>query len=1106
MLTLITGPAGAGKTSRILSQIKERAEKQDARQTMIVPEQYSHGAERALCEVCGDGIGLWAEVVSFSRLCSRVLAETGGLQGKALDAGGRVLVMQRALSAAAPALRVFGAGASGQAFLSGLVDAYDEMRACRIGEEKLLGTADAVEGTLSAKLGDLAAVFAAYRSLIPEDCYDPADRLEVLGEKIGESCFGLEGPVYVDGFGDFTAQERVILEKLLKKGCDLTVCITCGELSGLEPEFALPRSTALRLIRCAKDAGAEVRHIVMDEDPANRSHVLRRYCASLFLPDGREQESADGAVRIFHTGGRGEECELAAAKTLELVRAGARWRDIAVVSRGWEAYGAEAVSVFHKYGIPVHVTERRPVLERPVLAFLTGLLDVIQSGWERGEVFACIKTGMLEIPAEELDRLENYVHKWNIRGRRMWCRSGGWTADPEGYGEKKEGAAERLAAVNHARELLAGPLSRLEDRLREAESAGAMAQALWQCAEEMQVPESLGRRALQLEAAGNRQLAEENLQLWEIFVTALEQFNAVLGDVQLKTEEFGKLLKLVMSQYDVGTIPAALDRVAMGDLNRTKSRGLKYLLVLGCTDDSIPALGSKAGLFTDEERDALLEAGLDLSDTGESRLSREMNAVYTAFSLPEKGLYLFAPVLGGNARPSMVMQRAEEMFALEAETMTDEDRTAAEKPCFELAVSAANAGASPAAKAAEAWFAETPYWSGRLSAIREAASRPRENLSRETAETLYPKKLNLTASRVDKFYACRFSYFLQYGLKLKPRKAAGLDAPEAGTFLHYLLEQVCTEVKAAGGFAVVTDDALREMTRKYVEEYAGSHYDGLRDVTARFRYLFNRLAGEAERVVLDMAEELRHSDFAPVDFELEFNGSDMDAVELEGKEASVRLTGTVDRVDGWVHNGKLYLRVVDYKTGKKAFSLTDVWYGMGLQMLIYLFALERKGKARYGMEIVPAGVLYAPARDVMLRVAPGTSEKDAAYERLKKLRRSGLLLGDPAVLEAMDHGGQSGLLPVKISKTGEYVGDALAKSEQLGMLAEHIDRLLLGMARELRRGSMEAEPFARNETDNACTFCDFAEVCRFRTGEDAKVRKIKKLLPDEVWQKLEEIR
>ncbi len=1101
MLTLITGPAGSGKTRRVLDEIRDRAALQKEKLTMIVPEQFSHGAERALCEACGDGIGLWAEVVSFSRLCSRVLAETGGLSGTALDKGGRVLVMQRALSAVSPALRVFGSTAASAGFLSGLLDAYEEMRSSRVGEQALMDAAETLEGSLSGKLSDFAAVFGAYRAMMPEGCYDPADRLEALGEQIGHSSFGTQGPVYVDGFGDFTAQERVILEKLLKKGCDVTVCLTCGALHGMEPEFALPRSTALRLLRYCTEEHIPVRELALELSREKQQSPLGVYCASLFLPEEGQME-ANGAVRVFHASGRSEECELAAAKVLVLVRAGARWRDIAVVARGWESYAQEAAGIFEKYGIPVHITEKRPVLERPVLAFLTGILDVIRGGWDSGDVFACLKTGVLELTPREIDRMENYVHRWNIRGRSMWCRPEGWTANPNGY--RAEPDAEALQALNTARLRFAGPVGALETALSHAQTGADQARAMWQCAKELDVPGALSRRAAALQQQGKGQLSQEYLQLWDIFVTALEQFAAVLGEVSLKTEEFQSLLKLVLSQYDVGTIPAALDRVAMGELTRTKSRGLSHLLVLGCTDDSIPALGSKPGLLTDEERDAMLEAGLELCDTGESRLSREMNAVYTAFSLPEKSLYLFAPVLGGTARPSIVLQRAADLFGLKPETITDDARRFAPIPCFKRVSGAASPWAGAAARDAEAYFAADPQWGPKLSALRLAAMQRRSSLSREYAEKLYSQKLNLTASRVDKFYACRFSYFLQYGLKLKPRKKEDLDAPSSGTFLHYLLEHVCADVKQAGGFGAVTDDQLRAMTASYVSRYAEEALSGLADTTARYRYLFHRLGREAQQVVLDMAQELRHSEFAPIDFELNFApGKDMEPVEVTDGETALRLIGCVDRVDGWVHNGKLYLRVVDYKTGKKSFSLSDVWYGMGLQMLIYLFALAKQGEERYGLEIVPAGVLYAPARDVVLRVEPGTDPATVEAERLKKLQRSGLLLNDPVVLAAMDRGLGSGLLPVKLSKTGELAGDALARSEQLGQLAAHIDSLLLTMAKELRRGSAEAEPFWRGEQENACMFCDFREVCRFREENGDIPRRLQHKKAAEVWQDLE---
>ncbi len=1097
------GAAGSGKTGCFLEEIRRRAAEGEGRQTLIVPDQYSHEAERELCRVCGDGISLHAEVLSFSRLCSRVLSETGGCPGTALDDGGRILVMHLALSSAAPVLQLFGAGIRGTDFLQSLLQTYDEFRAARIRPEALVEASARADGSLRRKLADLAAVFAAYDAAIPEGVYDPADRLDALADRIESSSFGSGGVVFVDGFADFTAQERAVLTALLRKGVHLKVTVPCPREEGLEPEFELPRRTLRRLRRMAEDQGARV-EIRIQEEESGRASALQEYCKNLFLPVDETESDADGAIRLFSAAGKSEECELAASEILRLVRDGCRWREIAVVARGWERYGAEAVAVLEKYGIPVQTTDRRPVLDRPVLAFLTGLLDVIVDGWNYESVFRCLKTGFITRDPEELDQLENYILKWNIRGSKVWTRTEDWTRDPEGFGEGQDNR-EQLERINGLRRRFAVPVGRLEAALRREETARGKAEALWSCAAELGTDKAVEERAASLREAGDLQLSSEYLQLWEIFVTALEQLSGVLGETAVSVEDFSRLLEMVLSCYDVGTIPTALDRVACGDLLRTGRRHLKWLLVLGATDDSIPAVGRKTGILTEEERDEIALCGLDLDDTGEARLSREMYAVYAAFSLPSEGLSMFWPGRGGDVQPSPLAARAKKQFRITIREIEDGDRTLSPLPCFELAVGAELPGSSRESKAASAWFSSLPDWGARLDAVRAAAAHRRESLSADAAKKLYNARMNLTASRVDKFYACRFAYFLQYGLKVKPRRAAGMDAPEAGTFFHYLLEHVASWARERGGFAAVTDEECRAYTKQCVESYAREKMGGLRDQTERFRYLFLRLGREAERVVLDMAQELRRSDFLPMDFELEFadGSSGLPAVRLDGGDVDVRVRGCVDRVDGWVHNGRIYLRVVDYKTGQKSFSLSEVYYGMGMQMLIYLFALQKMGREKYGMEVVPAGVLYTPARDVIVSVEPGTPEEEILTEREKKLKRSGLLLADDEVLQAMDREGSGSLLPFRFKKDGTISGDSLARSEQFGILARHVRLLLLQMARELRRGSIEAEPFVKSEQDSACRFCDYASVCRFQEDRGDLPRHLRTLGRDEAFEKME---
>ena len=301
------------------------------------------------------------------------------------------------------------------------------------------------------------------------------------------------------------------------------------------------------------------------------------------------------------------------------------------------------------------------------------------------------------------------------------------------------------------------------------------------------------------------------------------------------------------------------------------------------------------------------------------------------------------------------------------------------------------------------------------------------------------------------------------------------------------------------------DKTLRELCERFTAQYVSEELNDFNEKSRRFVYLFNRLCGDVWRVVEDMAAELRRSDFEPLDFELDFSDArEMPPVELGGGEDSLVLSGIADRVDGWYHDGKLYLRVVDYKTGRKEFSMSDVWYGMGLQMLLYLFALEANGGGRYDCEVLPAGVMYVPARSRILSMPRDADEESVSAERAKEQRRSGLVREDAALIEAWERGDDKRYIPVKF-RTGKPSADSLASAERLGLLDRHIKKTLAGMAKQLRQGSIAADPFYRGQQENACLNCDYFDACHFSDGENGEsCRYTPKLSAEKVWALMEE--
>ena len=1103
MLRLILGKAGTGKTTAVMAEIRRAVEAHRPGQILLVPEQYSHEAERELCAACGDSLSLYGEVFSFTGLARRLMSELGGAAAPWLDKGGRLLCMALALANIGSRLRVYGAAAHKVELQAMLLRELDELKTACITPEQLERAAELAGDSLGDKLYDLSLVAAAYDAVVANGRADPADRLSVLAEQIPQSSLGPATAVYVDGFLDFTYQEQAVLLALLKQGVSLTVCLTVDDLDGNNELYALSRLSARRLLAQARELGQEIELQTLTAQ-GRKAPALRWFSEEMFRYGSARYPGAEVPIRLRLAESIRAECEDAAARVLALVRdGGCRWRDIAIAVRGFEDYRGTLESVFRHYGVPLFTVRRGELLSKPLPALIALAYELPEGGWEVDDVISCLRTGLAGLSLEESDLLADYVLKWQLRGR-AWARTEDWRQHPDGYGAAfDEASEEKLRRINALRRRFAAPLLRFAARAERAVTAEEQAAALTALLADWKLPEQLETRAAALEAAGDTALAAEYSQLWEILVSALEQSAAILGDTPMDRGSFGRLFTHMLSQYDIGLIPVSLDRVSAGDFDRMRRRNIRHLLVLGCSDDRLPQTEERSGMFDAGERERLLSLDIDLGG-GEGELWREFSLLYATLTLPSESLTLSCPVCGADGealRPAFVFNRARTLFDLPVESADpDEARLSAPAPALTLAAHAVKGG-SPRAAAAAAWFrAADP---ARFARLVDAAEHTRGRLSPQAVEALYGKRPRLSASRIDRFASCRYAYFCQYGLRARPYEPNGFTPPEIGTFMHYVLEQVARAVKERGGFSAVDDETLLKLTADFVAAYVHTELNDFKEKSSRFVHLFRRLGADVERIVLDMAQELRRSDFAPLDFELDFSkASDIRPLELGEEEGAMTLTGIADRVDGWLHEGKLYLRVVDYKTGRKKFSLSDIWYGMGLQMLLYLFALEQDGAGRYGTEIVPAGVMYVPARNALLSLARGPDDTEAEQKRADELRRSGLALDDPALLEAWEKGESKRYIPVKV-KRGSTEG--LATLEQLGLLAQHIRGTLGEMARELHRGSIAADPYYRSQQENACLNCDYFDACHFAEGENGEQsRYMPKLAEGRIWGMMQE--
>lgn len=1098
MVKLILGRAGRGKSGEVIAAMAAAPE--GRAQILIVPEQYSHQAERRLCAVGGGSMSLRGEVLTFTRLASRVFAAAGGLCAPTLDGGGRLLAMYQAARKAAPSLTVYQRPSRKPAFLEGLLATLDECKSYRVSPEALFGARETIGGATGEKLADLGLIFAAYDGLCAKVGADPRDKLSRLADALAESGWATGKDIYLDGFTDFTPQEGLVLRALIRDAHSLTVALTCDHLEEDEGGlgiFSPARRTGQYLLRLAREAGAAVETVTLVQPRPGKAEALE-YLEQELFSDRSVPWEGEAPVEWRQGADPRQEVEWACAQMLRLVREeGWRWRDMALTARDFSVYEELCRGVCERYGVPVFLARTEDILQKPVMTLLTAALDAVAGGYRYEDMFRYLKTGLGNLAPDQVDRLENYVLTWDIKGGK-WTSPQPWRMHPGGYGLPfTQAEEEAVAALDALRRRVIGPLERL--RKSGAATGRDWAMALYDFMEEIDLPENLTRRAEALRSRGELNLAEECAQLWDILTAALEQCAQLLDGEEMELGEWSKLFPLVLSQYQVAAIPVALDRVSAGSCTRLGYQSYKAVFFLGCDDRQLPLCAPSPGLLTDADREALTQLGLTLAPRLEDKLHREMTICYAACCLPTRRLYLTYPaqVGGEERREAFLLRRLGILFPRgDAGRIADgaDPRLMAPEPALERAAD------WPRLRAA---LAAVPGFSERTERLERGAETERGHLSPQGVEALYGRRVPMSASRMDLYRSCHFAYFMRYGLRAQPRRKAGFDAPQYGTFVHAVLEEVLGRWSKT-----MTREETHALTQAAMERYLEEELGGLEDKSPRFAYLFRRLWGTVERVVDNVTAELASSDFAPLAFELSFGRKgDLPPVELSLDGVTVSLSGFVDRVDGWEKDGKLYLRVVDYKTGRKAFDFTDIFNGIGLQMLLYLFTLEEKGEAYFKKPIVPAGVLYLPAREALVAGPRDMPEETRQALVDKALTRRGLLLGDREALEAMERlapGEGPRFLPLRLNKDGQFSGESLASLEQLGKLEAHVRRVFEEVGRELAAGKVSADPYWRGPEENACVWCEYRPACQFQEGRGGDCRRWQRTMGAKgFWEALE---
>lgn len=1099
------GRAGSGKTESVRGRLKELAEAGKEGLFLIVPEQSSFENERAMLRLLGARNAGRVCVTSFSRLAEEAFRRYGGGAGRRLDDGGRSILMSLALEQVKDRLEFYRRNAESEDLVGLMLGVSAEFKMCALSAETIAETAERMpRGTLKRKMTELSLILSAYDALVAQSYIDPQDDLTRLRETLLSHPYFQGCTVAVDSFQSFTVQEYGILEQILVQADHVTVTLCADHLD--DPEqgmglFSLVRRTGKNLIRLAKRNGIPVAApVVLKSGTRFHSPALAALEEGVYRPSRTAWEGGCDAAAVYEARNAYDEAAFAASTIRNLVmNQGMRYRDFAVIARTPEKYRGILDSAFERRDIPYFMDDPQPVDAEPLMRLVLSAFRAVRYGFRSDDVFQYLKTGLAGLSAEETALLENYGFVWNLSGGK-WREE--WTENPRGFsGEFTDRDKRMLREINALRRRAVEPLFRFAEKTREGDGE-QMASAVYDLLCDTDAARNLKQLAARLAADGTPQLAERELRLWDLLMEILDQTALTLSGRTVSRARYADLLHLVIRSGRIASIPQGLDEVTVGAANRIRTVEPKAVFLIGASQGEFPLAPGGNCVLSDGERRALIAMGLPLNDTMEGVAVQERFLAYSALSAASERLYVSYPVSDAQGRavapstiPREVRSILKKVRVLSESELSPLYFADAAAPAFALTARMWNAGEGLSA-ALKQVFSERGERE-RLAAVERAAvKKPARFSDPARARALFGDEMRVSATQIEKYHLCRFQYFCRYGLDVKERRAAELDALEYGSLMHYLLERLFREVGSAK-IAAASPAELREIIVGFLNAYAEAKLGGLQNRTPRFAYLVSRLADAAMTVARHIAEELEQSEFVPVGFELGIGDEIPSLVIPLPDGGSVRIDGKVDRVDRMEKNGVPYLRVVDYKTGHRDFKLSDVIYGMNMQMLVYLAALCENGGERCG-GAHPAGVLYMPASRPSVLLPRGAPEKKREAETEKQLRMDGLVLDDPEIIRGMEKKAEGKYLPVSLKNGVPSGKEHVVSAREMENTLRYIRRLIAAMAAGLRSGNVEALPLSGRY--DACAWCPYGAVCGHE--RDDAVREMQKWDRDAVLAEL----
>lgn len=1115
-LQFIYGRAGSGKSFHCLNQIKSKLLEDNSKKlVLLVPEQYTFQAERDLINVLETGGILKTEVLSFRRMAYRVLNEVGGITYPHIHPAGKCMLLYRILDKMKDEFLIFHKSANCQGFVNTISTLITELKRYNVHPNSFDSIVKELDedNYLRQKLNEIKLIYSEFENMLSIRYRDADDELTQLANKLDETSMYNDAEIWIDGFAGFTPQEFEVISKLMKKAdkLNITICTDILEDEGasdLSDVFSSAKNSYRKFINIAHDNSVKILSPIgltgLKPPRFKDSEEMISLEANYFSYPYKSYQKPTTDIELFESVNIYSEIEECARDIIRQCRDNnLRYKDITVVTRNLAGYENLIEVIFEEYGIPCFIDSKTEIMNHPLVRLVLSMLDIFIENWSYETVFRYLKTGLTGIDENQIDLIENYVLACGIRGSR-WTQNVDWTMSPELIPDNKQSCEndQLLLKINDTRREICEPLLRFRGKAKGRKKAADFCTCLYDYLVEIGVQSRIEENIQRFTQAGKLRLASEYEQVWNILMDVFDQVVEVMGDETIGLERFTNILKIGLAEYKISSIPVSLDQVLVGSVEHSKSHEIRALYVLGTNDGIFPSSGMSEGILSDADRLALNKSGIELASDTKTQVFDEQYLIYRALTTPKKFLRLSWPIAdheGKTMRPSIIISRMRKLFPQITEKsnlqkpVKDIEHISlltAQIPAFNQLVSALrqkNDGTDISEIWAEIflWFSKQQGWHEKCEVLCNALKYKNVALpvNKDKINEMYGSNVYSSVSRIEKYTSCPFAYYVQYGLGAKERKIYQLSPPDVGTFMHAVIERYS---KMLEGKSISWRSFDREWCAEQVAIIVDDLLEGMKNTiiggSKRFRALTSRLKRVVTRSIWLIAEHIRMSSFDPIGYEVDFGeGGSFPpiVIELDSGE-KITLVGRIDRVDALKTEDGTYLRIVDYKSGSKDFKLSDVYYGLQMQLITYLDALWENSDKQDGNKVYPAGMLYFKVDDPIIKGTSMSTTEEIELAIMKKLKMKGLLLADVQLIKHMDNTieGSSMIIPARINK-GDVLGkSSVASLDQFIVLRSYVKKLLKDMCSEIMKGNVPIKPYKKKKL-SSCQYCSYSSICQF---------------------------